>query len=201
MRATLVVLGISLTSLPAHASITPVAPFTGDRSEPLNYPGTTIVASFPIFANTASLDSFNGQATAIHYLLSDTFIGDLVTPRTGSHILGFTSGPGIFVFDEPVRRFGSYFNNNSGSDDATCEFFGADGSLLGTAVARTPAAGNQWVWNGWESDIPIARIAVTGNGTIHGFLWFDDLEVSRVPTPGVGAALLAALPCALRRRR
>jgi hypothetical protein len=200
MHATLVVLGMSLATLSAHASITPLAPFTGDRSEPLNYPGTTIVASFPIFANTASLDSFNGQATAIHYLLSDTFIGDLVTPRTGGHILGFTSGPGIFVFDTPVRRFGAYFNNNSGMDDATCDFYGPDGTLLGSVTARTPAAGNQWVWNGWESTAPFSRIAVTGNGVIDGFLWFDDLEVSAVPTPSTAVAGAMFL-LAFRRRR
>jgi hypothetical protein len=102
----------AMTAGAAHAAIVPIGPFTGERSDPLNYPGQSIVASFPIFNNTASLDSHNG-VTFIHYLVQDTFIGDLVTPRTGGHILGFTEGPGVLVFDSPVRRFGTYFNNNS----------------------------------------------------------------------------------------
>jgi MYXO-CTERM domain-containing protein len=139
--------------------------------------------------------------TAIHYLIQDVFIGDLVTPRTGGHVLGFTEGPGIFVFDEPVRRFGSYFNNNSGTDDATCDFFDVDGNLLATLNAAVPEEGNVWTWNGWESDVPIARISVTGNGIIDGFLWFDDLEASTIPSPGGAGAMGVLALAGFRRRR
>ena len=47
------------------------------------------------------------------------------------------------------------------------------GELLDTAIATTPAAGDEWVWNGWESSTHIARIDVTGNGILDGFIWFD----------------------------
>lgn len=200
MERTLTAMAASLAlATLAPAAVLPIRPFTGDRSDPLNYPGTTIVSHFDILGGTASLNSHDGN-TLIHYLLGDTFGVDHVSPRTGGHILGFTEGPGIFLFDPPVRRFGAYFNNNSGADDATCDFFAANGDALGTLTATTPAAGNQWVWNGWESDRPIARLVVTGNGVIDGFLWFDDFE-STVPAPGAGAVLLAGAGAMCRRRR
>lgn len=195
LAACLPLLGLA----PAQAGVVPIDPFVGERSDPLDYPNTIIVASFPIFGNTASLDSHNGQ-TFIHYLLSDTFIGDVVTPRTGGHILGFTEGPGIFRFNEPVRRFGMYFNNNSGTDDTTCDFYDAEGNLLASLTATTPFAGNVWVWNGWESDVPFTRVVVTGHGIIDGFLWFDDLEVSSVPSAGSGVVCVGALGVMRRRR-
>jgi hypothetical protein len=169
-------------------------PFVGEFSDPLNYPGTAIVPQFSIFGGRASLNSHNGS-TLIHYLLSSSLGGNLVSPRTGAHILGFTEGPGIFLFDPPVQRFGAYFNNTSGADDATCEFFGPGNEPLASLVATTPAPGNQWVWNGWESDVPISRIVVTG------ILWFEDLEITTVPAPGAAAAVWIVLLGAVRRRR
>jgi hypothetical protein len=184
----------------AVADVSPIAPFAGDLSDPLNYPGTTIVAEFEIFGGAASLNSFDGD-TFIHLLFSSTLAGDPVTPRTGPLILGFTQGPGIFEFATPVRRFGSYFNNNSGSNDAVVEFFDADDNLIDTQIAATTAVGNIWTWNGWESDTPISSITVTGNGIADGFLWFDDLELSYVPEPGAGILLLLISPACARRRR
>jgi hypothetical protein len=185
---------------PANADIQSIDPFVGDRSEPLNFGFTAIVARFEIFQGAGALASFDGHTTVIHLLFADTFAGDTVTPRTGPNILGFTQGPGIFEFDPPVQRFGGYFNNNSGADDATVDFRDVSGNLIGTRIASTPAPGNQWVWNGWESDTPVSRVAVTGNGVIHGFLWFDDMEISTVPSPG-GTTLLLVAAGLLRRRR
>lgn len=199
MRRTLATLVLTTCAL-THAAgqTTPIGPFTGDRSDPLNYPGTTIVARFPLFEHTGALRSHDGR-TAIHYLLNDTFLNDVVTPRTGTHILGFTQGPGVFEFDPPVRRFGAYFNNNSGADDATVVFRDAGGAIIDTEIATVPFRGNVWVWNGWQSTTPIASATVTGNGVINGFLWFEDLEISYVPEPaGLGGLLLLAL---LIRRR
>lgn len=184
----------------AVADVTAVSPFSGDLHETLDYAGSTIVNHFPLFSNTASLDSFNGTSTAIHYLFSDSLGGDTVTPRTGSHILGFTQGPGIFHFNPPVLKFGGYFNNDSGADGAVVTFYDGEGSPIGTANATTPFAGNQWVWNGWQSTSPISSISVFGNGTINGFLWFDDMELAYTPEPTTLVGLLVGAAC-LRRRR
>jgi hypothetical protein len=184
----------------ACGDVVPIGPFSGEFHEPLNFSNTNISASQPIFGGRAHLNSYNGQ-TFIHLLLGDTIGGDTVTPRTGQYILGWTQGPGIFVFDTPVTRFGGYMNNNSGADDATVRFFDAANNPLGTLTATVPAPGNVWVWNGWESSTPIARIEVTGNGLIQGFLWFDDMEMTTVPAPGAAGAGVTLLIGLGRRRR
>jgi len=201
MRIPCTAAAFALTSALASADITAIGPFVGSLIDPLNAPGTTIVSSYDIFGGAGSLNSFDGKTTSIHYLLRDTFSGDLVTPRTGGHILGFTTGPATFVFDTPLVRFGAYFENNSGEDDALVEFFGAGGALIGTATADTDADLQDWTWNGWESDVGIASIRVTGNGIIDGFLWFDDLQGDPIPAPlSVGVFVAGAIGIARRKR-
>lgn len=200
-RLTICTAKLILLAGAAMGDVLPIDVFSGDLHEPLNASGTTIVAHYPIFGGAGALDSWDGHTTYIHYLLSDTFNGDPVNPRTGSHILGFTQGPGVFHFDPPIRRFGAYFNNNSGTDGAVVQFFDAAGGSLGTKSAVTPAAGTAWVWNGWESDTAIGSISVLGNGIINGFLWFDDLEIGYTPEPSalLGLSLLGGV--AVRRAR
>jgi hypothetical protein len=185
----------------AAAQVTPIEPFVGEKSDPLNYPFTLIAAEIPIFGGQAKMQSHDGVATYIHLLASSTLGGDPVTPRTGARILGFTQGPGILLFDPPVRQFGSYFNNNSAADDGTADFYGVDGELLASLSVDIPVQGNVWTWNGWESSEPISRVVLTGNGILNGFLWTDDLELSYVPEPGGALALGVAAVWLLRRRR
>lgn len=180
-----------------RADIVPLQPFTGELSEPLDFPagqfGVTIVAALPIFSGAMIVTTPLFPITAVHYLFQNSLSGDVVTPRTGGHFLGTTQGPQEWQFPTPIRRIGSYFNNNSGADDATIEFFGLGGVSLGTRVATIPAPGNVWTWNGWESDVPITKMIMRGNGALNGFLWMDDLELTLVPGPGTGAAAALAL--------
>ena len=50
-----------------------------------------------------------------------TLGGDLVTPI--SDMMAGQLGVGQWTFDTPVRKFGGWWENNSGADDATVEFF------------------------------------------------------------------------------
>lgn len=183
----------------AIGNVVPIGPFTGDYSEPLNQPFTLIAASIDIFDGAASLNSHDYETTLIHLIISSTFGGVQVTPHTGSRILGFTQGPGIFDFEEPARRFGAYWNNNSGTANAIVEFFDVGGNLVDTQQAVVPLG--VWTWNGWESDVPISSIRVTGFGVLDGFLWFDDLEMSVFPAPGGLALFALGLMMGGRRRR
>jgi hypothetical protein len=103
-------------------------------------------------------------------------------------------------FDLPARKFGGFFATNSGADDATAYFYDADENLL-AALTVTAPADNTWVWNGWESDTPISRIEVIGNGVGSAFIDYDDMELTPIPAPGVFPALALSAPLLRCRRR
>lgn len=179
----------------------PVGPFTGDVSDPLNYPGFKIDWTIPIFGGGAVMTSKSPPATSIHLIAGSTFAGDPVQPKTGGLILGFTSGPGYIVFDAPVSRFGAFMDVNHGGDDAHLEFYGAGGSLVDAVVAAIPGDDDAWVWQGWEFDAPVVEIKVWSDGVLDGFTWFEDLEVTyAIPSPG-GAALAGAVCVGAGRRQ
>lgn len=198
LRSVTIAIVLSLARV-AAADITPLTPFVGQLREPLDFSNTRISADQPIFGGAAHLVSHNGN-TLIHLLLGDTFGGVTVSPHTGSYILGWTEGPGIFEFGTPVQQFGAYWANDSGVAGASVAFYDAGNTLMGTMPATDPANGS-WTWNGWQSTTPISRIVVSGSGALNGFLWFDDLEAT-VPAPGAAAVLVGiGLPGLARRRR
>ena len=110
-------------------------------------------------------------------------------------------------FHTPVSRFGAYFENNSRFDDVVVDFYDSNYNLIGTRTATSAIDSQTWTWNGWESDIPIARIVTTGNDTDFwgGFVWFEDAELSfaAIPEPS-GLIVIAAMGFAVvntRKRR
>lgn len=98
--------------------------------------------------------------------------------------------PDRWLFDDPALKFGGYFENNSGADDAELRFYDASGALLGSMLADIPADARAWTWNGWASDEPFVRIDIAGNGLINGFIWYEDMQVAVVPEAGGLAACL-----------
>jgi hypothetical protein len=87
-------------------------------------------------------------------------------------------GISMWGFTTPVTQFGSYFANNSRFDDAQVDFYDENGDLIDSVTATVPNSGD-WTWNGWESDVPIKYIIITGNDEefLNGFIWFDDVQV------------------------
>jgi len=85
----------------------------------------------------------------------------------------------------PCIKFGAWFGNNSRFDDATVDFYDPSDTLIGSVTATVPKSLRGWTWNGWQSDVPIHRLVVTGNdaGFLHGFIWFDDMQASPAPEP------------------
>jgi hypothetical protein len=110
--------------------------------------------------------------------------GVLVTAHSPSFMLG-QIGISEWVFSTPLIKFGGYFANNSRFDDAKVDFYDVNDSLIGSQTARVPKSLRGWTWNGWQSDVPIHRLVVTGNdaGFMHGFIWFDDVQVVTAPLP------------------
>jgi len=82
--------------------------------------------------------------------------------------------------------------------DAVVDFYTPSGSLIGELNATIPNAALTWTWNGWQSDTPIGSIVITGNdvGFLHGFIWYDDFQLtvasSMVPEPASWSLLVAA---------
>jgi hypothetical protein len=193
----------------AGQGVTAVGPFTGDHSDDFDTLG------FPFGSAHTSVTIFGGFGTvrkltegSIKYEFDSTRGGDRVINRSNPAMIGQLA-VSEWTFATPVARFGGYWENNSRFDDARVDFYDAGGVLFDTETAAIPRLAQSWTWNGWESEVPIGRVVVTGNDVefLNGFLWYDDMEVTAAPVPepstgllaaGAGAALLGVY---LRRRR
>ncbi len=169
------------TQVQAQDPVRPVGPFVGQASESFD---RIISTSFRI---RASIEVLGGDVTfatmlpppnntTIHLWFGSCFSGDCAIPRSPNYLIGATS-PQAIVFNRPVTKIGAYFTNTSGRADATASFYDTAGGLLESEVVSIPAPGTNWYWNGWESDVPLGRIEIVGNGVLQGFIWLDDLEV------------------------
>jgi hypothetical protein len=216
MRAPVRILALSLGLVfaacrpAAGQGVTSVGPFTGSLSENFDTLGFSFGSAhsqMTIFGGFGTVRKLTA-AGSIKYEFDSNLGGDQVNNRSNPAMIGQLA-ISEWSFATPVSRFGGYWENNSRFDDARVDFYDANGALLDTETALVPKAAQAWNWNGWESEVPIGRIVVTGNDVafLNGFIWYDDMEVvpARVPEPtvvllaaGAGYALLAVLT---RRRR
>ncbi len=187
--------------------IVAIDPFVGTNSE--NFDNTGVEGA------TQTLNVFGGLATiqnltaggALKVELSSSLDGVQEFPRSTPWMVG-QLGIARWTFATPVSEFGGYFANNSRFPDAVIDFFDRGGSLIGELSATVPDAALTWTWNGWRSDTPIGSIVMTGNdaGFLHGFIWYDDFQMTvasaAVPEPAswalLATACLAWAPWAIR---
>lgn len=187
-----------LWSVSALGQITPIGPFEGDLTDTFNHFSTNqAVQVLDVFDETSTLRNLS-DGGAIKVEISSSLNGDLVTPRSGWMVGQL--GIGQWDFPTPAVQLGGYFENNSGADDATLSFFDERLELIGTVTADIPAAGQEWVWNGWESAVPFSRVEVVGNGLINGFIWYEDMQLSIIPEPSTLSLQCLGLLAARRRR-
>jgi hypothetical protein len=184
----------------ARGAVSAIAPFPGDLSDTFDqYSSVNAVQQLSVFGGAGFIRNLSAGG-AIKLEFASQFNGDLVVPISGM-MMG-QLGIADWVFATPAVRFGGYWENNSGANDATVSFFDSADNLLGTVVASVPVSGQQWVWNGWESDAPFVRVHVVGNGVINGFIWYENVQLTRVPEPsGAGAALAGGGTLLVGRRR
>jgi hypothetical protein len=198
LSAALAVCGVSA----ANADMTVIAPFTGQASDTFDqFNNVNAVQSLPVFGGQGALENLSPSG-AIKVEFSSLFQGHQVVPI--SDMMAGQLGVAQWVFNQPITRFGGWWENNSGQPDATVAFYDTQNVLLDTMTANVPFAGqgpSVWTWNGWESDVPISRIVVTGNGIVNGFLWYENMQVDfAVPGPS-GLAFLILGGLLARRRR
>lgn len=195
--AAALLLAAALFPMPARADILPIGQFTGDHTESFNeFSNTLAVQSLPVFGSLGTLNNVTSGG-AIKVEFSSSLNGDLVTPISG--MMAGQLGIADWRFNQPLLKFGGFWENNSGANDATVSFYDSADNLLGTAVANVPVTAQHWTWNGWSSDIPISRVHVVGNGLINGFIWYENMQIGMAPEPS-GAALLMFGTALLRRR-
>jgi len=167
----------------ASAQVSLIGPFQGVAREGFESQspfGFTPCIPGRIFDGLADLCADGGS---VHITTGWNYTCSLA-PAEGGYFAGTLSGSAEFLFDVPVSRFGGSFATNSGSPDATAEFFGADGALLSTLPVTIPADCS-WTWNGWDrgGGPPIARVRLTSNAFGGAFLMFDAMEVDFCPDP------------------
>jgi hypothetical protein len=190
------------------AGVIAIGPFVGTSSEDFDNTG--------VDGATQTLNVFGGLATirnltsngALKVERSSSLDGDLVVPRSAPWMVG-QLGISEWTFAQPVSQFGGYFENNSRFDDAVVDFYDRSGSLIGSLTATVPKDAQTWTWNGWHSDSPLGKVVITGNDAVflHGFIWFDDFQLTLAPTsvPEPASWLLltiaglASAPFVLRR--
>ena len=187
------------------ADIVDIDPFSGEASENFDsfQSGTGNLSPMDAFSGDVTLVSGAGGSVKIE--MSSTRGGDTVIPRSSQNFVGHFEVT-EWIFHRPILQFGGYFENNSRFDDIVVEFYGGNNQLLGTRTAIAPIDAQAWTWNGWQSDDPIHRITTAGNDVVfqHGFVWYDDMEISfaPVPEPSTGGILcLMATSFLVRRRR
>ncbi|MHC5108877.1 MAG: PEP-CTERM sorting domain-containing protein [Planctomycetota bacterium] len=203
MLSGLILLGLEFAVFPitpVEANIQPIGPFAGELFDSFNqYNNNMAVQTLSVFNDDNMLNNLS-DGGAIKVEFSSSLNGDLVVPRSGMMVGQL--GIGQWLFNKEMHRFGGYFENNSGQDDATLYFYNADDVLIGTTIADVPVNGSNWTWNGWQSDEAFTRIDVVGNGIIEGFIWYEDMQASVVPEPTVlGLMTVGGLTLLARRGR
>jgi hypothetical protein len=163
-------------SPPARGDVVPIDSFVGVLSENFDdFPegAKQVVQILEGFGRVGNLT--DGGALKVEY--SSSLDGILVVPHSPPLMMG-QLGISVWKFHRPVTQFGSYFANNSRFDDAQVDFYDENADLIDSVTATVPNTG-EWTWNGWESDVPIKHIVITGNdaGFLNGFIWFDDVQV------------------------
>jgi len=189
-----------VTNARSHADITPIAQFTGQWSENFDeFPADGAFRSLNLFGGHGSV-RVEGDNNSIKLEWYSSLGGDEVIPI--SNLMCGQLGIADWEFQQPVMRFGGFWENNSHADDATAEFFDAGDTLIGTRVVPVSATAQHWVWNGWQFDTPVSRIRVTGNGLINGFIWYENMEITPAPVvPEPGSLLVLPLASIIARRR
>jgi RNA polymerase sigma factor (sigma-70 family) len=171
----------------SRTAIAQLGPFQGAASEGFDALGLEVTRQgVSILGGMATVSNLTERG-ALKVVAGSTMGGVPVTAHSPSGMLG-QIGISEWVFSTPLTKFGAYFANNSRFDDAKVAFYDVNDQLIDSATARAPKSFRGWSWNGWQSRVPIHRVVVTGNdaGFMHGFIWFDDVQVVAAQQPTSG---------------
>lgn len=184
MRLSLALAALAATASAALAQ-TPVGPFVGQQSEDFEGPQVLFTQCMPngVFNGNAQMCTPNN--TGCHTTTGWSFFCVIQPAYSNVFFFGSAGGAVEFTFNQPATKFGGYFGTNSGTADATVDFYDASNALIGSVTAAIPADCS-WNWQGWSLTTGASRIVVTGlNPWGGGFIDMDALEVDFTSVPSV----------------
>lgn len=189
MRLSLALAAFVATASAALAQ-TPTGPFTGQFQEDFEGPQVIFTPCMPngVFSGNAAMCTPNGHS-GCHTTTGWSFFCLIAPAYSNTFFFGSADGAVEFTFTQPATKFGGYFGTNSGTADATVDFYDANSVLLGSVTAAIPADCS-WNWQGWTiGGGGAARIVITGlNPWGGGFIDMDALEVDFTSGPSVPVA-------------
>ena len=179
----------------AFSQVTPIGPFTGDRSdsfETQSHSGFQICLQGRLFNSTADLCTTTGGAS-INVTSSWGFMCS-INPHSGSRFLASAGPPVVITFDTDVAAFGCYMGTNAwtvGSNEmVTVRFFNRQGGMIDSVIANV-TDNCTWTWNGWSAP-GIASIEIENSVFGGGFVDIDSLEV--IDSLGAGGTFCNSNP-------
>ena len=191
---------MALIACSANAAVTPISEFSGDMYEGFEnlFPAGGYPTPLDIFEGQGTFDDIIAHYCQIAFSLYSVPTDTSIYPFNGNLMGGSVTGWAAYEFDQPVVQFGGYIGTADVLTGGTVAFFDEGGQQL-DIVPLTIGVG-EWVWYGWESDVPLKRIEIKGSTSIGVPIVFDDMRAN-VPEP-TGLSLLAVgAACLLRRRR
>ncbi|UYV13290.1 MAG: hypothetical protein NCW75_03155 [Phycisphaera sp.] len=169
----------------AHAQVTPIGPFDGERNEtfegfPTGSFGTGETRR--VLEDTADLGAGpDGRMVVDDYW---GFICVLecceLFPFAGARSAGSSSEAGRYDFDEGIVRFGGYMGTNVFDADRPApmaEFYDASGTLVGEDEIDLGGRCGRWAWNGWEFDRPVRHVILRGGVFNEAWIIMDNVRV------------------------
>ncbi|MEO6709920.1 MAG: hypothetical protein ABI054_09775, partial [Planctomycetota bacterium] len=148
LRKFLFASSIAVLSAAASAQIVTTGPFTGQQSDGFETQTAGVFSTCilgRVFNNTADLCDPMGNSA---HITGGWGFFCSIGPHGGTRLFGSAGGPAEYTFDSPATKFGGFFGTNSGTADATVEFYDISNNLISTATATIPA-NCSWTWNGW----------------------------------------------------
>lgn len=183
----------------ASAALIPIGEFTGDQFEgfeslgsPGGYP-----APYAIMNGQILFDDIYAHTMMIAYSLYSFPTDTYIYPYNGNLMGGSPTGWVTLDFVTPVTEFGGFIGTSDVIDGGSFTFKDATGAIIDNVPLNIGVG--EWVWYGWSSTTPIARIELNAAMQIGLPLVFDDLQANFVPEPT--ALTLVAAGAALSRRR
>lgn len=202
MNTTAVILtAIGTAAAAATADVTTTGPFVGDANERFENiaPPGQVNGPVEIFGGAGTINDPFANFIMMATNLTSFLTNESIFPYNGNIMGGSVTGIVDLIFDQGATSFGGYFGTVDILDGGSISFYDANDTLIDSQSFDLPL--NEWGWQGWSSTEAFTRVRIQGAPNPGLPIVFDDLQVTLVPAPSAGLALLLGGAAMARRRR